>query len=81
MDWTQIIVTALGSLTTIALAYISLQARKISLQAKQIHNEMKTPSGKPLGEVAEFTHDTAIANNMHLNTMHEDMDSQKKPPL
>ena len=33
-----------------------------------IHGQIKTPSGKNLGEVVEYAHDTAIANNMLLRS-------------
>lgn len=38
-----------------------------AVYAGKVHRQVKTPSGKPLGEVAEYAHDTAIANNLILS--------------
>ena len=35
------------------------------------HRQIRTPSGDPLGVVAERAHDTGIANNMLLSAVHK----------
>lgn len=57
VDWTQV----LGDLIAIVPALVTV------VLAARIHKAIKTPSGKPLGEVAEYAHDTAIANNLLLS--------------
>lgn len=37
-----------------------------AIYAGRIHQAIRTPSGKSIGEVAEYAHDTGIANNMLL---------------
>lgn len=49
-------------------AIITVPAIIAALYAGRIHREIKTPSGKSLGAVAEYAHDTAIANNLLLST-------------
>jgi len=63
VDWTSVLDTAI--LTTPALI-AALYARKANQRAAHITSQVETPSGKPLGEVAEYAHDTAIANNLLL---------------
>ena len=56
VDWTSVLDTAITSVAAIiAAAY-----------ARSVHKQIKTPSGKSAGEVLEYAHDTAIANNMLL---------------
>lgn len=45
---------------------ITLPAIIAAVYAARVHREIKTPSGKSLGAVAEYAHDTAIANNLLL---------------
>lgn len=47
-------------------AIITLPAIIAAIYAARIHSQIKTPSGKTLGAVTEYAHDTAIANNMLL---------------
>jgi hypothetical protein len=56
LDWTMILDTLILTLPAIIAA----------IYAARIHKKVTTPSGKPLGEVAEYAHDTVIANNMLL---------------
>lgn len=56
IDWTNVIVAGIVGLPAIIAA----------VYAGRVHGQIKTPSGKPLGEVVEYAHDTAIANNMLL---------------
>jgi hypothetical protein len=57
IDWTMVITALIvGAPAIIAAIY-----------AGRVHHQIKTPSGKPLGAVAEYAHDTAIANNMLLS--------------
>ena len=56
LHWTTIIDTAISTVPAIIAA----------LYARSVHTQVKTPSGKPLGQVAEYAHDTAIANNLLL---------------
>lgn len=57
VNWTTIIVALIAGIPAIISAIF----------AGKVHNQIKTPSGKSLGEVAEYSHDTAIANNMLLS--------------
>jgi hypothetical protein len=57
IDWTNVILALIAAVPGIIAA----------LYAGRIHGQIKTPSGKPLGQVAEYAHDTAIANNMLLS--------------
>lgn len=56
VDWTNVLDTLIYALPAIIAA----------VYAGRIHKAITTPSGKSLGEVAEYAHDTAIANNMLL---------------
>lgn len=38
-----------------------------AIYAGRIHGQIRTPSGKPIGQVTEYAHDTVIANNMLLS--------------
>lgn len=58
VDWTNVLDTAI----------ITVPAVIAALYAGRIHHLVKTPSGKTLGAVAEYAHDTAIANNLLLST-------------
>ena len=58
IDWTNVIVTVVVGLPAIISA----------IYAGRIHSQIRTPSGKSLGEVVEYAHDTAIANNLLLST-------------
>lgn len=61
VDWTQVLVVGVP-------AYIAaIFAGLATLYTIRIHGQVQTPSGKKLGEVAEYAHDTAIANNMLLS--------------
>lgn len=57
VDWTQVIGDLIGIVPAVLAAWF----------AYRIHRSIKTPSGRPLGEVAEYAHDTAIANNLLLS--------------
>jgi hypothetical protein len=57
IDWTNVIVAAIVGAPSIIAAIF----------AGRVHRQVQTPSGKPLGEVAEYVHDTVIANNMLLS--------------
>lgn len=46
---------------------IGLPAILAAVFAFLIHRQVRTPSGKSLGTVAEYAHDTAIANNLLLS--------------
>ena len=56
IDWTNVLVALIAGLPAIIAAIFGAR----------IHGQIRTPSGKSLGAVAEFTHDTAIANNLLL---------------
>jgi len=56
IDWTNVLVALIAGLPAIIAAVF----------AGLVHSQVKTPSGKSLGAVAEFAHDTAIANNLLL---------------
>ena len=56
IDWTNVIVTLIAASPAIIAA----------IYAGKVHGQIKTPSGKSAGEVLEYAHDTAIANNMLL---------------
>lgn len=57
IDWTNVLVALIAGLPAIIAAVF----------AGSVHRQVKTPSGKPLGQVAEYAHDTAIANNWLLS--------------
>lgn len=57
IDWTQVIGDLIAALPAIIAALVAVK----------IHRQVQTPSGKTLGEVAEYAHDTAIANNLLLS--------------
>ena len=57
VDWTQVLTALIAALPAIIAA----------VYARGVHQQVQTPSGKSLGEVAEYAHDTAIANNLLLS--------------
>jgi hypothetical protein len=57
IDWTTVIVAIVSGFFSMLSALFALIIRR----------EIRTPSGKSLGEVAEYAHDTAIANNLLLS--------------
>lgn len=57
IDWTMVLSSLILGLPAIIAA----------VYAGRVHRSVKTPSGKSLGEVAEYAHDTAIANNLLLS--------------
>lgn len=57
LDWTQVALALIAAVPGIIAA----------IYAGRVHRQVKTPSGKPIGEVAEYTHDTSIANNLILS--------------
>lgn len=59
VGWPNVVMALIVALPSIIAALTAIRVRKA----------IQTPSRKPLGEVAEFTHDTAIANNMHLRQL------------
>lgn len=58
IDWTNVLVALIAGLPAIIAAVF----------AGLIHSQVRTPSGKGIGAVVEYAHDTAIANNMLLRT-------------
>lgn len=55
--------------TTVIVAFIAgVPAIIAAVFAGLVHGQVKTPSGQNLGEMAEYAHDTAIANNMLLRS-------------
>lgn len=56
VGWPEVALALIAALPGIIAAIASLLNRR----------DMKTPSGDRIGRVAEYTHDTAIANNLHL---------------
>lgn len=58
IDWTMVLTSLIVGAPAIIAAIYTVR----------VHGQIKTPSGKTLGEVAEYAHDTAIANNMLLST-------------
>lgn len=61
VNWTNVLESLIASLPAIIAALAA------AIYSGRVHKQIKTPSGKPLGEVSEFTHDTAIANNLLLS--------------
>ncbi len=57
VDWTNVLVAFIAGLPAIIAA----------IGVLLVHRQIQTPSGKSLGEVAEYAHDTAIANNLLLS--------------
>jgi hypothetical protein len=57
IDWTIVLVALIGAIPATVSAIL----------VGRVHSKIKTPSGKPIGEVIEYAHDTAIANNMLLS--------------
>lgn len=57
IDWTQIVGDLIGIVPAMLAAWF----------AYRIHRSIRTPSGTPLGELAEYAHDTTIANNLMLS--------------
>ena len=80
IDWGNVIGGAIGVIPATVAAVAALR----------IHGQVKTPSGKSIGEVAEYAHDTAIANNLLLSNKNgpvkpaskdELHDNAQSPPL
>lgn len=46
---------------------LALPAIIAAVYAGRVHHQVQTPSGEKLGVVAEYAHDTAIANNLLLS--------------
>lgn len=57
VDWTTVLDTLIVAIPAIIAA----------IYAGRVHSKIRTPSGKPIGEVAEYAHDTVIANNLLLS--------------
>jgi hypothetical protein len=57
VDWTNVLVAFIAGLPAIIAA----------IGVLLVHRQIQTPSGKSLGAVAEYAHDTAIANNLLLS--------------
>lgn len=57
IDWTNVIVASIVGLPSIIAAVF----------AGRVHRQIQTPSGQKLGVVAEYSNDTAIANNLLLS--------------
>lgn len=57
LDWGAVIAAVVPGVLSAVSAVIALL----------VHRQIRTPSGKPLGQVAEYAHDTAIANNLLLS--------------
>jgi hypothetical protein len=57
VDWTNVLIAFIAGVPAIISAVGVLL----------VHGQVKTPSGKSIGEVAEYAHDTAIANNLLLS--------------
>ena len=62
VDWTQVLIVGVPAYIAATFAGVA------TLYTVRVHGQIKTPSGKSLGEVTEYAHDTAIANNMLLST-------------
>lgn len=62
VNWTNVLESLIAASPAIIAAIAS------AIYSIRTHRQIQTPSGKPLGEVAEFTHDTSIANNLLLST-------------
>lgn len=58
INWTNVLVALIAGLPAILSAVF----------AGVVLLKVRTPSGKSLGAVAEYAHDTAIANNLLLST-------------
>ena len=58
IDWTNVLDSAIFTVPAVVAA----------VYAGRIHRQIRTPSGKTLGETIEYAHDTAIANNLLLST-------------
>ena len=83
LDWNMLI----GSLIVASPGLFS------AIFVYRVHGQVKTPSGKSLGEVAEYAHDTAIANNLLLaaangetqpiskETLHDEGDTPPRVPI
>lgn len=68
VDWTNVLDTFIGAIPAIITAMIAaLYAAKAHKKVNAVQDELQLPSGKPIGEAMEYTHDTAIANNLLLS--------------
>lgn len=56
VGWPDVMIALIAALPGIIAAWASLRTNR----------EIRTPSGDSIGKVTERTHDTAIANNLHL---------------
>jgi hypothetical protein len=63
VDWTQIALQAITTVGIIATAFI---AAWMNRRVRGIREEIATPSGEPIGSVAELTHDLASTNHAQL---------------
>lgn len=61
IDWTNVLVALIAGLPAIIAAFYSHGARKHS---RSIHGAIETPSGDPIGQVAERAHDLAAVTAM-----------------
>lgn len=57
VDWTNVLDTLITTLPAIVAALVAIR----------VHHLVRTPSGKTIGQVAEYAHDTVIANNLLLS--------------
>lgn len=61
VDWTNVLDTLIASAPAIIAAVAA------AVYGRKIHQQIQLPSGKAIGDAMEFTHDTAIANNLLLS--------------
>lgn len=61
INWTNVLDSLIAALPAIIAAIAA------AFFSRKVHNQIKTPSGEPIGKVIEASHDTAIANNMLLS--------------
>lgn len=57
LDWNALLIAFIPTIPALVAAYF----------AGRTHNHVQTPSGQPIGHVAEYAKDTAIANNLLLS--------------
>lgn len=60
VDWTNVLDTLIAASPAIIGAIVA------AFYSHRVHKQIQLPSGKAMGEAMEYTHDTAIANNLLL---------------
>lgn len=76
IDWTQVIVTLILTAPAIIAAVMARGAKR---EARAVHDQVKTPSNRPIGEQVEDTLHTVIANHHYVDAISKQVGAATSP--